>query len=722
MSMRATADGAVEALREPSGRVETEDQVVRLYRGAERAGEPGEEAPASLSHAREPDSSGRIVGAIARAITREQVYEAVVDKAAEALGAASAALFLHEEETPPPSPVHAYNHSDAEAKMSRTGRCRSVPLQMAGRTLGTLTFAFEGAIADEPSEHRLLELIARHGACALERLRLLEAEAHRRERAEAEASRVAVLNHATRLFSEASTRLPSLLETIAEQVAIAGNGSSAAVLFGDGDIPRASGVFPFSERILAVAEALSARTVPPDLDGDVNHVVPLTAGGAHVGLVCLLRDARQGPLSEAERAFVGEIVERAAHAVDRALLYEANRRARLRAELLYGLVRLVIGAESTAEVLEPSLDAIGRAVHAERAAVLLCDADGVMRFRAFRGLSEGYRAAVEGHSPWPRDERSPSPVVIGDAARAPSLAGLLPVIRAEGIRALAFIPLVTEGRILGKFMLYFDEPHELSPQELDLATAIANHVAAAVARLEAVAEMRHTVRVNEMFTGMLGHDLRNPLGAIMTAAQLATKRAHDERLHKPLGRIVNSGRRMARMIDQLLDFTRVRVGGGLPLSTETFDVVPEIRQVIEETSKAAGRSIALESVGDAVGDWDRERIGQVFSTLVGNAVQHGAPEMPARVRVDGTDPRAVRVEVTNGGVIPHDLVAKVFEPMTGGDGRRAKSQGLGLGLYITKQIVRAHGGDVDAQSSVAGETAFHVVLPRVAHRAPGHAR
>lgn len=722
MSMRATAEGAVEALRESSGRVETEDQVVRLYRSTDSSDEPGEEAPASLSHAREPDLSGRVVSAIAGAITREQVYEAVVDRGAEALGAASAALFLHAEEAPPSSPVHAFECSEADAKTSRTGRCRTVPLLMAGQTLGSVTFAFEGAVADEPNEHRLLELIARHGACALERLRLLEAEAYRRQQAEAEASRVAVLNRATRLFSEASTQLPSLLARIAEQVAIAGNGSSVAVLFGDGDIPRANGVFPFSERNFAVAEMFSARTVPPDLDGDVNHVVPLTAGGAQVGLVCLLRDVRQGALSEAERAFVDELVERAAHVVDRALLYEANRRARLRAELLYGLARLVIGAESTAEVLEAALDAIGRAVHPERAAVLLCDADGVMRFRAHRGLSEGYRAAVEGHSPWPRNERCPRPVVIGDATRAPSLAGLLPFISAEGVRALAFIPLVTGGRILGKLMLYFDEPHELSPQELDVATAIANHVAAAVARLEAVAELRHSVRVNEMFTGMLGHDLRNPLGAIMTAAQLATKRAHDDRLHRPLGRIVNSGRRMARMIDQLLDFTRVRVGGGLPLSTEPFDVVPAIRQVIEETSKAAGRSIALESVGDAVGDWDRDRIGQVFSTLVGNAVQHGTPDTAARVRVDGTDPYMVRVEVTNGGVIPRDLVAKVFEPMTGGDGRREKSQGLGLGLFITKQIVRAHGGDVGVQSSDAGETAFYVVLPRVAHRAPGQAR
>jgi signal transduction histidine kinase len=176
---------------------------------------------------------------------------------------------------------------------------------------------------------------------------------------------------------------------------------------------------------------------------------------------------------------------------------------------------------------------------------------------------------------------------------------------------------------------------------------------------------------------------------------------------------------MARMIDQLLDFTRVRVGGGLPLSPQSFDLLPLLRQVIESAETASAPAVALDSEGNTVGKWDPERLEQVFANLVGNALRHGAPGFRVRVRVDGTDPAAVRVDVVSAGTIPRDLVAKLFEPMTGGDGRRQKSHGLGLGLFITKQIVRAHAGTIDVHSDGAGETAFRVVLPRIARRAPG---
>src|SRR5262249_25455732 len=160
----------------------------------------------------------------------------------------------------------------------------------------------------------------------------------------------------------------------------------------------------------------------------------------------------------------------------------------------------------------------------KRAAVLVLDSDGVMRFRAWRGLSDAYRAAVEGHSPWSRGTRAPDPVMVPDVRQSPALAPLLPAIQAEGIAALGFIPLVAEAQLIGKFMVYYDRPRELSPSELELARAVANQVAAAVARLGAVAELRQTVHFNELFTAILGHDLRNPLGAIMTAAQLVMMR------------------------------------------------------------------------------------------------------------------------------------------------------------------------------------------------------
>jgi GAF domain-containing protein len=250
--------------------------------------------------------------------------------------------------------------------------------------------------------------------------------------------------------------------------------------------------------------------------------------------------------------------------------------------MLYGLARSVIAADRVEEIFEAALDALERALDARRSSILEFDPDGVMRFRAWRGLSDDYRLAVEGHSPWPRDARTPQPIFVRDVEQDPSIAPLRPQLRREGIRALGFIPLVSGGRLVGKFMVYYDRPHGLEPQQIDMATAIANHVAAGIARFAAVAELQETVRFNELFAGILGHDLRNPLGAIMLAAEVALRRAEGEQLIKPLARIVNSGQRMSRMIDQLLDFTRVRVGGGIRLEPRPLDLVPVLRQVIDE--------------------------------------------------------------------------------------------------------------------------------------------
>src|SRR5262249_3223633 len=152
---------------------------------------------------------------------------------------------------------------------------------------------------------------------------------------------------------------------------------------------------------------------------------------------------------------------------------------------------------------------------------------------------------------------------------------------------------------LGKFVVYYDAPRELSLAEVAVAKALANHLAAAVARLTAIADLRQTVRFNDMFAGILGHDLRNPLAAIMMAAQLAAKRNESEPLFKPLARILTSGERMSRMIDQLLDFTRMRVGNGIRLEPRRFDLADLLRQMMDELDVAnPDWALRLERAGD----------------------------------------------------------------------------------------------------------------------------
>ncbi len=161
-----------------------------------------------------------------------------------------------------------------------------------------------------------------------------------------------------------------------------------------------------------------------------------------------------------------------------------RRAAEHRAHVLHRLTHAVGHARTEEEVYDAALDALQSAIHTDRAAVLLFD-DDVMRFRAWRGLSSGYRLAVEGHSPWKRGEPDPRPIHVPDVETDEALRELRPTILGEGIRALSFVPLAHQGELLGKFMLYFDAPRSLSPVELQLVVSIADQVAFSIARLRA---------------------------------------------------------------------------------------------------------------------------------------------------------------------------------------------------------------------------------------------
>jgi len=239
-------------------------------------------------------------------------------------------------------------------------------------------------------------------------------------------------------------------------------------------------------------------------------------------------------------------------------------------------------------------------------------------------------------------------------------------------------------------------------------------------------ELKETVRVNELFMGVLAHDLRAPLAAIVTAGQLIKIReagGGDGRNTKAVGRILASGERMSRMIEQLLDFTRLRVGGGLDIDAKHVDMAALARQAVDELDDAyPDCAIDVRSVGDTAGTWDADRLTQVLSNLVANALQHGVPAAGVRVVVDGGDPDVVRVQVHNMGAISPALLPQVFDPLTGGQRRRDRSRGLGLGLFISKQLAAAHGGDVAVSSNETEGTTFTLAVPRGADRAAAQAR
>ena len=161
-------------------------------------------------------------------------------------------------------------------------------------------------------------------------------------------------------------------------------------------------------------------------------------------------------------------------------------------QAVHRMTDAVTHAAALEEIYDVALDELQHTVHASRASILLYDDDGVMRFKAWRGLSDEYRRAVEGHSPWSPDDPDPQPVLISDVESDPHLTSLLPVLAAEGIRAVGFIPLVAAGRLHGKFMIYFDAPHVVQPAELRLAQSIAGHIAFAIARRRSDTALRES--------------------------------------------------------------------------------------------------------------------------------------------------------------------------------------------------------------------------------------
>jgi PAS domain S-box-containing protein len=225
-------------------------------------------------------------------------------------------------------------------------------------------------------------------------------------------------------------------------------------------------------------------------------------------------------------------------------------------------------------------------------------------------------------------------------------------------------------------------------------------------------DLARTVRFSEMFVGILGHDLRNPLSAITTAASLIARRSETEKMSLPATRILSSAGRMARMIDQLLDFTRIRLGSGLPLSRCAIDLAEVCRMAIDEMDGQAS-AVELRSDGDTVGSWDGDRLMQLVSNLVGNAVAHGARAAPVEIVLAGSDPAFVTLEVKNAGAIPAAVLPIIFEPFRSAKDRKEHhSSGLGLGLYISQQIVLAHSGSIEVCSVEEQGTCFTVRLPR----------
>ncbi len=237
---------------------------------------------------------------------------------------------------------------------------------------------------------------------------------------------------------------------------------------------------------------------------------------------------------------------------------------------------------------------------------------------------------------------------------------------------------------------------------------------------------RDVDRSKDLFLGVLSHDLRNPLGAIMMSATvMMTTEGPDWPQQKTAARILNAGTRMDGLIGDLVDFTRTRLGSGIPIRRLAMNMETICRQTVDEiTAFHPHRAVNVTASGDLHGSWDSGRIGQALSNLCGNAFQHGTDNAPVDVAVRGEADHVIVAVHNKGRVIPKDQLHDIFNPFKQLDPNSKKptdARSIGLGLYIVQAIVVAHEGTIDVESNEGGTT-FTLRLPRAPSPTTEHPR
>jgi signal transduction histidine kinase len=237
---------------------------------------------------------------------------------------------------------------------------------------------------------------------------------------------------------------------------------------------------------------------------------------------------------------------------------------------------------------------------------------------------------------------------------------------------------------------------------------------------ESVARYSKMVKQSQnLFLAILGHDLRNPLGTtVMAASFIMGANDIDSKYTLAATRIFNSGQRMSKLVNDLIDFTRTHLGSGIPISPKQANIASICQATVDEMRTFhPDRMIEFHKSGEMAGVWDEGRIAQVFSNLIGNALQHGIRTEPVVVNIQSAAAEVVATIHNKGAPIALEKMQSIFEPMVRFDDRDHSSDlrqtSLGIGLYIAKEIVRAHGGTIKVDSSSTQGTTFTVRLPGI---------
>ena len=228
-------------------------------------------------------------------------------------------------------------------------------------------------------------------------------------------------------------------------------------------------------------------------------------------------------------------------------------------------------------------------------------------------------------------------------------------------------------------------------------------------------QLEETLRLAETFMAAVGHDLKTPLNAIALGTELILSSPDSTGHKRTAERIRSSSRRMQRMIDDLFDLARARLGSGIPIERSSVDIAVTTKRVVSEVETAnPGISVTFDVAPDldAVGEWDGDRVAQVVSNLLSNAIRHGKKGAPIAVGLANDGAADVALTVHNQGEVAPEVLPHLFAPFRSRTDHRARAEGLGLGLFIVDRIVHAHGGEIGVVSDAANGTTFRVRLPR----------
>jgi sigma-B regulation protein RsbU (phosphoserine phosphatase) len=310
-------------------------------------------------------------------------------------------------------------------------------------------------------------------------------------------------------------------------------------------------------------------------------------------------------------------------------------------------------------------------------------------------------------------------VIINHASSDPDFCDH-PTPKMYGFESYISVPIfLADGAYFGNICALDSRPAQVKEPRIEgmmrLFAELISSQLAAEAQLGAtraeLLDARKTAELREQFIAVLGHDLRNPLSSVVVGAETLLRRSLDDAARSTVQRIVASGRRMSGLVSDLLDFARARLGSGIGVSpSDVSDLATSLRHVIAELEGAhAERTIVASIEISGTIRCDRDRIGQLLSNLLANALEHGSSDSPVGVRIAQSQDQ-LTIAVHNQGLpIPAATIPLLFRPYSrGGPGSR---NGLGLGLYIAHEIAKAHHGRLDVSSAAETGTTFTLSLP-----------